>query len=78
MSDYKDRVMINDDVIDCLEYLQDEETVTYYEIILDTCIEAAIEQLDLFDDDTALDIIRGLHNLRKDLRRLYPGDAAAR
>ncbi len=70
-------IVVDSKVLSTLEYLQNDETVIYYDGLLATCIRAAIEDSDLFTDEEAIDIIRGLHNLRQDLRNLAPSDLSS-
>ncbi len=69
-------VEFDNSVVRTLGYLQSEETLLYYDGLLSSCIRAAIEDSDLFTDEEALDIIRGLHHLRQDLRSLAPSSMA--
>ena len=72
MIDYKENLILDKGVLRTLEYLQNDHTVIFYDSLLAKVIRAAIEDPDAFPDDEAIDIVRGLHNLRKALRDLVP------
>lgn len=59
-------------IVRAIESLQTPETNEFYDDLLMLCQRKAIEDPDLFEDDEALEIIRGFHMLRQDLRLLLP------
>lgn len=62
-------------IVRAIESLQTPEVNEFYDDLLKLCQRKAIEDPDLFEDDgEALDIIRGFHQLRSDLRLILPPD----
>ena len=60
-------------IVRAIESLQTPEVNEFYDDLLKLCQRKAIEDPDLFEDDgEALDIIRGFHQLRSDLRLILP------
>ncbi|MBD5237499.1 MAG: hypothetical protein HDS62_08235 [Bacteroidales bacterium] len=60
------------EVAQALDYLNHEETFRYFDDLLLDVERKAIDDVDAFDEEEALEIIRGMHLLRKTLRKLCP------
>ena len=68
-------ITIYPEVAQALDYLNHEETFRYFDDLLLDVERKAIDDVDAFDEEEALDIIRGMHLLRKTLRKLCPVSA---